>query len=352
MSEYYWPTFRKDIEAYVKGCNTYQKVKAKTSQSATPLHLNEIPSFPWEIISVDLIGPLPQSKSKNAILVVVDRFSKMIHLFPVMDTITSKGVTTIFCDSIFKLHGTPRKVISDRGPQFVSSFMKDLYKLLNIQANPSTAYHPQTDGQTKHINREVEKYLRIYINHRQTDWAEWLALAEFAHNSQMTSATGVSPFLLNYRQQPIIPNKQVEVRNESASTFITKMKSHHQAAHQALEKTAEMMKKAHDKHTQSTIEFTMGQEVLLEGTHIRTDRATKKFDDKRYCPFKITRKVRQSAYELALPSMWKGIHPIFNESLLTPYHQGTFPSQEKPKPPPLTIVEQEEEQEIEEIVDS
>ena len=250
----------------------------------------------------------------------------MIHLFPVMDTITSKGVATIFHGSIFKLHGTPWKVISDRGPQFISSFMKDLYELLNIQANPSTAYHLQMDGQTEQINREVEKYLRIYVNHRQTNWAEWLALAKFTHNSQTTSTTSVSPFLLNYRQQPIIPNKQVEVWNESASMFISKMKSHHQAACQALEKTAEMMKKAHDKHAWSPIQFSIGQEVLLEGTHIWMDQATKKFNNKRYGPFKIIWKVSKSIYELALSSMWQGIHPVFNESLLTPYHQGIFPS--------------------------
>ena len=169
MNEYYWPTLRKDIEAYVKGCDTCQKVKAKNSSTTTPLHPNEIPSSPWEIISVNLISPLPQSEGKNAILVIVDQFSKMIHPFPIMDTITSKGVATIFCDSIFKLHGTPRKVISDQGPQSISSFMKDLYELLNIQANLSIAYHPQTDGQTEQINREVEKYLRIYVNHRQTN---------------------------------------------------------------------------------------------------------------------------------------------------------------------------------------
>ena len=107
MSKYYWPTLQKDIETYVKGCDTCQKVKAKNSTTATPLHPNEIPSSPWEIISVNLIGPLFQSKGKNTILVIIDQFSKMIHLFPIMDTITSKGVTTIFHDSILKLHGTP-----------------------------------------------------------------------------------------------------------------------------------------------------------------------------------------------------------------------------------------------------
>ena len=142
------------------------------------------------------------------------------------------------------------------------------------------------------------------MNHRQTDWAEWLALAEFTYNFQTTSATGISLFLLNYGQQPIIPNKQVEVQNEFASTFISKMKSHHQAARQALEKTTEMMKKAHDKHAQSQIQFSIRQEVLLKGTHIKMDQATKKFNNKCYGPFKVTRKVGKLAYELALPSMW------------------------------------------------
>ena len=243
-------------------------------------------------------------------------------------------------------------MISDQGLQFVSLFIKDLYELLNIKANPSTAYHPQMDGQTECINCEVEKYLRIYMNHRQTDWAEWLALAEFTHNSQTTSATGVSPFLLNYGQQPIIPNKQVEVQNKSASAFVAKIKSHHQAACQALEKTATIIKKAHDKHAWSLIQFSIRQEVLLEGIHIQTDWATQKFNDECYGPFKIIQKVGKSTYKLALPSTWHGIHSIFNESLLTPYHQGIFPSQEKPKPPPPNIIKQEKEHEIEEIVDS
>ena len=296
--------------------------------------------------------PSPQSKGKNAILVIIDQFSKMIHLFPIMDTITSKGVAIIFCDSIFKLHGTLQKVISDRGPQFISSFIKDLYELLNIKAYSSTTYHPQMDGQTEWINHEVEKYLRIYVNNRQTDWAEWLVLAKFVHNFQTTSATGVSLFLLKYEQQPIIPNKQVEVQNESTSAFVSKMKSHHQAAPQALEETAIAMKKAHDKHAWPPIQFSIRQDILLEETHIWTNRATKKFNDKCYRPFKLIKKVGESTYELALPFTWHGIHTVFNKMLLTPHHQGIFLSQEKLKPPPSDIIKQEEEHEIEEIVDS
>ena len=159
LAKYYWPTIRKDIEKYVEGCDKCQKTKSVTKAAKTPLQPNTIPQSPWEIISIDIIRPLPESQGKNVILTIVDRFSKMIRLFLISTDITAKGVATIFQDHIFKLHGTPQKVISDRGPQFISSFMDALYTLLQIQGNPSTAYHPQTDGQTERYNATIEQYL-------------------------------------------------------------------------------------------------------------------------------------------------------------------------------------------------
>ena len=113
---------------------------------------------------MDLIGPLTPSKGKDMILVIIDRFSKKAYFLPTNTTITSQGVANLYKEHIFKEHGLPKKVISDRGPQFVSGFMKGPYTQLGITANPSTAYHPQTDGQTKRVNQELEEYLRIYIN--------------------------------------------------------------------------------------------------------------------------------------------------------------------------------------------
>ena len=157
------------MERYVQGCDRCQKVKTITSARRTPLQPNKIPQAPWEIISIDIISPLPESQGKNAILVIVDQFSKMIHLFPVSTNITAKGVASIFQDHIFKLHRIPLKVISDRGPQFISSFMEVLYTLLKIEGNPSTAYHPQTDRQTEQFNSLIEQYLQLYTNHLQND---------------------------------------------------------------------------------------------------------------------------------------------------------------------------------------
>ena len=103
------------------------------------------------------------------ILVIIDQFSKKAYFLPCNTTITAQGVATLYRDNVFKEHGLPKKVISDRGTQFVSSFMKELYKKLGIKPNPSTAYHPQMDGQTERVNQELEEYLRIYVNERQND---------------------------------------------------------------------------------------------------------------------------------------------------------------------------------------
>jgi len=109
--------------------------------------------------------------------------------------ITAQGVAKTLWDRVFKDVGISQKVISDRGPQFVSRFMKELCFRLGVERNPLTAYYPQTDGQTERVNQELEQYLRLYYNYRQNDWAEWLSIAEFSYNNQIHSSTGRSLFL-------------------------------------------------------------------------------------------------------------------------------------------------------------
>jgi len=138
-------------------------------KKAASLHSLSTPKTPWEEISIDVIGPLPRSEDKDAILVVVDRFSKMIRLIPMTTSIFSSEVARIYRDDIWKMHGIPKKIISNRGPQFALTFMRELCKALGIKREMSTAYHPQTDGQMERINQEVEVFLRHYINYKQDD---------------------------------------------------------------------------------------------------------------------------------------------------------------------------------------
>ena len=109
---------------------------------------------------------------------------------------------TVYRDRVFSEHGLPKKVISDRGPQFISKFMKPLYEMLGIKGNPSTAYHPQTNGQTERVNQSVKEFLTMFVNDKQDDWSDWLAIAQFCHNDRWHSATTYSPFFLTYGYHP------------------------------------------------------------------------------------------------------------------------------------------------------
>ncbi|KAL5522057.1 hypothetical protein ACEPAF_1913 [Sanghuangporus sanghuang] len=119
---------------------------------AKVLHPNEVPEAPWQIVMVDLIGELPELNGFNAICIVVDHFSKQIHAIPMMTKLIAEGMARIYRDYVFRLHGLLQKIIHDRGVQFDAKMMKELYKLLHIEGNPLTAYHPQTDGQTEWVN--------------------------------------------------------------------------------------------------------------------------------------------------------------------------------------------------------
>ena len=163
---------------------------------------------------------------------------------------------------------------------------------MGIQANLSTAYHPQTDGQTERINQEIEQYLRLFVNYRQDDWTEWLALAEFNYNDKVQSSTGYSPFFLNYGRHP---HKDSEPRStawtKSAEVFASRMKNLTKDATAALAHAAEDMKRYYDKYHLEAPNYQPGDLVYLEGTNLKSDRPAKKLDNRHFGPFKILKKV-------------------------------------------------------------
>ena len=149
---YWWPGLNKDVKKYVQGCVKCQQNKVQHQKKAGELHPLEIPEGLWQDISIDMIGPLPRSNEMDTILVIVDCFTKMIRLKATMTSLSSEGVAKIYRDKIWKIYGIPKTILSDRGPQFASKFMEDLTRVLGTKRKLSTAYHPQTDGQTERIN--------------------------------------------------------------------------------------------------------------------------------------------------------------------------------------------------------
>lgn len=222
---YWWPRIQADVKTYVEGCETCQRTKVHHGKQKAPLQPNAIPNGPWETVTVDMIRPLPESQGHDAILVFVDWFSKEVVAVPTQTELTSEGYAHEYIMHVFTKHGLSRKVISNCGPQFVSKFIRDLYRLLGIKGNPLTAFHPQTDGQTEQINQELKQYLQVFVNHRQNDWAEWLPLATFSYNDKIHSATGHSPFYIAHGHHPwkgIEPRE--EPQNEAAGSLVERIK--------------------------------------------------------------------------------------------------------------------------------
>ena len=297
---------------------------------------------------MDLIGPLPASNGYDAIQVWVDTFTKRIHVEPVSIKIKSEGVARLTRDRVIRYHGVPRKVISDRDPRYVSEFMRELNRLLGTEMNPSTAYHPQTDGQTERMNKEIEHYLWIYINHHQSDWSDWLPLAEFAYNDKVNASTKASPFFLDHGYHPWKGIEGPYKSNvESAEEFAKSMKRVRDDAAAAIKKAQERMKKYYDQKRVPAPEFKVGDQVYVDGSKVEQNRPSEKLNDRRVGPYTIVEKVGSSAYRLELPAGSR-TYPVFNETELTLYHEP--PPHRREKRPPAVIVDGAEEWEVEEVL--
>jgi len=164
---FWWPGVTKEVKRYVEGCNACQRNKNRTEQPAGKLMPNSIPEKPWTHISADFITKLPLAQGYDSILVVVDRLTKMVHFISTTEKTLAEGLARLFRDNVWKLHGLPKSIISDRGPQFAAGLIWKLNEKLGIKSKLSTAFYPQTDGQTERINQELEQYLRMFIDHRQ-----------------------------------------------------------------------------------------------------------------------------------------------------------------------------------------
>ena len=216
----------------------------------------------------------------------------------------------------------------------------------------STAYHPQTDGQTDRTNQTLEGYLRNFVNYDQNDWYQLLPLAEHAYNNSATNAHGMSPFYANYSFHPQTESmKEREARNPGAGLYPHWMQTTHQKAKTALEKTREDMSRYYDRKARLQPDIKVGNLVMLNAKNIRTKRPTKKLSPKLHGPFKVLEvKKGERAFKIEISPRWK-IHPVFHVSLLEPYRASVGAEREQPPRAPEDI-EGDLEWEVERIVKS
>jgi hypothetical protein len=193
---------KQDIHNFVAECDVCQCNKGEIVKSLGTLQLLPIPPAIWKDISMDIIIGLPKSGNKSVIMVVVDLLSKYAHFYSLQHPFTTSTTTQIFMDQVFKLHGMPHSIVSDREPTFTNNFWQELFNLQGTQLHISTTYHSQTDGQTKVVNRCLETYLRCFSSEKKNQWAQWLPLAECWYNTSYHTTTHMNPFEAVYGQKP------------------------------------------------------------------------------------------------------------------------------------------------------
>ena len=334
---FWWPGMRTFVEWFVAHCRSCQINKPDNQLPAGLLQPMPIPGRRWESVSMDLIVKLPRTeRGHDSIVVFVDRLSKMAHLAACAETIEAHQLAQLFLERVFAHHGMPRELVSDRDSRFTSAFWSEVCRILHVKRAMSSAYHPETDGQTERTNRTLEQVLRHYVAPSQSDWDLHLPFVEFAINNAQHASTQATPFFLNYGQNPLTPvSLDIDTNVPAAEAFMSNIERSI-ARTQELLHAAQSRQKVFADRRRREVQFQPGDMVLLNAKHIalnkRIPKAARKLMPRFLGPFRITHKHGEVAYKLDLPANLSRLHPVFHVSLLKPYKQDEHTAAPVPAP--------------------
>jgi hypothetical protein len=320
-TRYWWRDMRRDIAHYVACYDTCSRVKIEHEKPAGLLKLLEIPVWKWEDISMDFVVGLPRTpKGNDSVWVIVDRLTKVAHFVPVKTRYAIEKLAELYVEHILRLHGAPRSIVSDRGPQFVAKFWQSFHKLMGTTLNYSTAFNPQTNGQTERVNQVLEDMLRVCALTYITDWESSLPFVEFSYNNSFQASIRMAPFEALYGQKCRTPLAWSEVGERAlfGPAIIEEAEERVEKVRENL-RIAQSRQKSYADKRRRELTFAVGDRVYRKVSPLR---GTKRFLVKgklapRYVgPYQITKRIGSLAYQLALPETMAGVHPVFHVSQL------------------------------------
>ncbi|KAE9162108.1 hypothetical protein PF004_g30599 [Phytophthora fragariae] len=322
----------KSIQRFIADCELCRRNKPRLTKPPGLLEPLSIPDERWRSISMDFITDLPRTKRDvDSIWVVVDRLTKRCHFLPTTKTVTAEGVARLFIDNIWKLHGMPSNIVSDRDRKFVSKFWQYVFKSIGTKLCMTVAHRAQGDGQTERMNRTLEEYLRCFVGPLQDDWDVHLANAEFAINSTVNSSTKLAPFEADLGYIPLNPLQLTAEQLVRAPKSRPGAEFHERQAaillrcREALAEAQEQIRDVYDRNREEQV-FDVGERVYLSTKHLDPKHSglpnSTVFGPKWIGPYTVVRKIHNHAYELNIQAGNK-LHPVFNTGSLKPYKEST-----------------------------
>uniref|UniRef100_A0A673CBI9 Gypsy retrotransposon integrase-like protein 1 n=1 Tax=Sphaeramia orbicularis TaxID=375764 RepID=A0A673CBI9_9TELE len=334
---FWWPAMEKEVAEYVAACPVCAACKASNRAPMGELCPLPVPKRPWSDIALDFVTGLPPSNGNTVVLTVVDRFSKMVHFIPLPKLPSAKETAEALLTHVFRLHGFPRDVVSDRGPQFIASFWKAFCSLVGASVSLSSGFHPQSNGQTERLNQVLEVGLRVLASQNPASWSRHLLWVEFAHNSLPSASSGLSPFHVVYGYQPpLFPSLEKEVGVPSALALIHRCKRTWTRARQALLKASGRYKTSADAHRTPAPVYHPDQRVWLSAKHLPLRIESRKLAPRFVGPFPISKIINPVSVRLKLPRSMR-IHPTFHVSQIKPVKESRLVPPTQPPPPPRMI---------------
>jgi len=322
---FFWPKMAGSVVGFVEACVDCQKTKPSNQKTPGLLKPLEIPSAPWESIATDFITGLPLSNGWDSIQTVVDRFSKMVHFIPTTKDVTAQETANLFLTHIMRLHGLPRRIVSDRDPKFTSDFWESLFAKLETKLAMSTADHPQSDGQSERANGVIIRMLKTFCFEKPTEWSSFLPVLEFAINSQPSASTKVSPFECCYGWRPRMP---LDLLSPGLPPLYSSLPAIHRFVKDNLVEAQDRQAAQANKERRE-VSYKVGERVLLRMDHSSPNTTVgdkPKLQEDWSGPYKIV-ELKPNAVKLDLPSPMR-IHPVVNVDKVKPFIEPLVPHQE------------------------
>ena len=327
-----------DVAEFIKTCMSCQRNKPSVRTPVPPSPL-PVPTAQWQSISMDLMTDLPETpEGYTAIFVVVCRLTKLVKCMPCRKEVTAAELADLFMrHCVLKGLGLPRSIVCDRDPRFRSQFWTELLHLLGTKLKLSTAFHPQTDGQTEVYNKVLQQVLRNYCGASQADWFDLLPFAEFVINNTTHSTTAHTPFFLTQGWHPRTPLNWSQPEPETVPKLSEWFARQRAAVHLVQQLLQEANQKIISKAHAGTASFLVGEKVLLSTKNLKFKSGSKKLHPAFCGPFSVKRVIKNVACELELPKEMGKTHPVFHNSLLKPFYS----SDRHVQPPPPLLVEED-----------